>query len=67
MRLDNFFLIILLINDGKTYQQISELLPISYTTVAYWAIYGDPQYLNSFCDKEVKIIFALLQSMKKYC
>ena len=28
-------LILLLINDGKTYRQISELMEIAYTTVAY--------------------------------
>jgi transposase len=44
-------LIILLINDGKTYQQISDFLQISYTTVAHWAIQGDPDRLNSFCDE----------------
>ena len=44
-------LIILLINDGKTYQQISEFLQISYTKVAYWAIHGEPDNLNSFCDE----------------
>ena len=29
-------LILLLINDGKTYRQISEFMEIAYTTVAYW-------------------------------
>ena len=43
-------LIVLLINDGKTYQQISEFLQIAYTTVAYWAIHGDPDNIDSFCD-----------------
>jgi len=28
-------LILLLINDGKTYRQISEFMEIAYTTVAY--------------------------------
>jgi len=28
-------LILLLINDGKTYQEISEFMEIAYTTVAY--------------------------------
>ena len=44
-------LIILLINDGKTYQEISEFLDIAYTTVAYWAVHGDPDKLDSFSDK----------------
>ncbi len=30
-------LILLLMNDGKTYQEISKFLEISYPTVAYWA------------------------------
>lgn len=44
-------LIILLINDGKTYQQISDFLEIAYTTVAYWAVHGDPDNLKSFLDE----------------
>jgi transposase len=44
-------LIILLINDGKTYQQIGEFLQIAYTTVAYWALHGDPDNIDSFCDR----------------
>jgi DNA-binding NarL/FixJ family response regulator len=35
-------LILLLINDGKTYQEIAKFLGISYPTVAYWAVHGDP-------------------------
>ena len=41
-------LILLLINDGKTYQEISKFLDIAYPTVAYWAIHGDPDNLESF-------------------
>ena len=44
-------LIILLINDGKTYQQISEFLELAYTTVAYWAVHGDPDKPDSFSDE----------------
>ncbi len=44
-------LILLLINDGKTYQEISDFLEISYTTVAYWAVHGDPDNPDSFLDK----------------
>jgi transposase len=40
----------LLINDDKTYQQISEFLQIAYTTVAYWAIHGSPDNIDSLCD-----------------
>lgn len=43
-------LILLLINDGKTYQEISEFLDIAYPTVAYWAVHGDPDNLESFLD-----------------
>jgi transposase len=44
-------LILLLINDGKTYQEISAFLNIAYSTVAYWAVHGDPDNLDSFLDK----------------
>ena len=43
-------LILLLINDGKTYQEISNFLNIAYPTVAYWAVHGDPDNLESFLD-----------------
>ncbi len=43
-------LILLLINDGKTYQEISDFLDIAYPTVAYWAVHGDPDNLDSFLD-----------------
>ena len=44
-------LILLLINAGKTYQEISEFMKIAYTTVAYWSVHGDPDNLDSFLDK----------------
>ena len=40
----------LLLNDGKTYQEISAFLEIAYPTVAYWAVHGDPDNLDSFLD-----------------
>lgn len=43
-------LILLLMNDGKTYQEISDFLDIAYPTVAYWAVHGDPDNLDSFLD-----------------
>ncbi|MEH1788176.1 MAG: helix-turn-helix domain-containing protein [Nostoc sp.] len=43
-------LILLLMNDGKTYQEISKFLDIAYTTVAYWAVHGDPDKIESFLD-----------------
>ena len=42
--------ILLLMNDGRTYQEISEFLDIAYPTVAYWAVHGDPDNLESFLD-----------------
>jgi transposase len=43
-------LILLLMNDGKTYQEISKFLNIAYPTVAYWAVHGDPDNVESFLD-----------------
>lgn len=43
-------LIILLMNDGKTYQEIAKFLEISYPKVAYWAVHGDPDKRESFSD-----------------
>jgi transposase len=43
-------LILLLMNDGKTYQEISKFLEISYPTVAYWAVHGDPDNVSSLKD-----------------
>jgi hypothetical protein len=37
-------------NDGKTYQEISDFLDIAYTTLAYWAVYGDWDNIDSFLD-----------------
>lgn len=34
-------LILLLMNEGKTYQEISIFLGIAYSTVAYWACHGE--------------------------
>jgi transposase len=36
------YLILLLMNEGKTYQEIAKFLGISYPTVAYWGVHGDP-------------------------
>jgi transposase len=47
-------LILLLINDGKTYQEISQFLERSYPTVAYWAVHGDPDNLSSLKDGREK-------------
>ena len=43
-------LILLLMNEGRTYQEIANFLEISYPTVAYWAVHGDPDKMESFID-----------------
>ena len=40
----------LLANDGKTQQQISDFLGCSLRTVSYWFTHGDPDDLESFRD-----------------
>ena len=51
-------LILLLINDGKTYREISKFMEIaSYTTVAYWSVHCDPDNLDSFLDKKSPVNF----------
>lgn len=42
---------LLLRNDGKTYQEISDFLGCSYRTVAYWCVHGDPDDLETLRDK----------------
>lgn len=44
-------LILLLLNDGKTYQEISAFLGCSYRTVAYWCVHGDPEKLDTLQDR----------------
>jgi len=61
------FLILLLINDGKTYQEIAKFLGISYPTLAYWAVHGDPDKMESFIDGRSQGNFGKpLLNMKKY-
>ncbi|MBD0263343.1 MAG: IS630 family transposase [Tolypothrix sp. Co-bin9] len=47
-------LILLLINEGKTYQEISEFLGCGYRTVAYWCVHGDPDDIESLHDERAK-------------
>jgi transposase len=47
-------LILLLMDDGKTYQQISDFLGCAYRTVAYWCVHGDPDNLESLRDGREK-------------
>ncbi len=47
-------LIFLLMDDGKTYQEISDFLGCGYRTVAYWCVHGDPDNLESLRDGREK-------------
>jgi transposase len=38
---------LLLMNDGKTYAQISEFLGCGMRTVVYWCVHGEPDNINS--------------------
>jgi transposase len=44
-------LIYLLLNEGKTQNEISQFIGCSVRSVAYWSAYGDPDNLDSFRDK----------------
>ena len=43
-------LILLLMNDGKTYKEIAAFIGCSQRTVAYWAVHGDPNKIESLQD-----------------
>lgn len=45
---------LLLMNDGKTYQEISEFLGCAYRSVAYWCVHGDPDNLETLKDGREK-------------
>jgi transposase len=47
-------LILLLRNEGKTYQEIADFLNCSYRTVAYWCVHSDPDDLESIRDKRTQ-------------
>ncbi len=47
-------LMLLLMNDGKTYAEIADFLGCSYRNVAYWCCHGDPDDLESLKDKRKK-------------
>ena len=44
-------LILLLQNDGKTYEEIASFIGCGYRTVAHWCVHGDPDNLDSLKDK----------------
>ncbi len=50
-RLREHALILLLQNDGKTYEEIAKFIGCGYRTVAYWCVHGDPENLDSLRDK----------------
>jgi transposase len=44
-------LILLLQNEGKTYEDIASFIGCGYRTVAHWCVHGDPDNLDSLKDK----------------
>lgn len=50
-RLREHALILLLQNDGKTYEEIANFIGCGYRTVAHWCVHGDPDNLESLKDK----------------
>ncbi|HEY9829447.1 MAG TPA: IS630 family transposase, partial [Stenomitos sp.] len=47
-------LMLLLMNDGKTYQEISDFIGCSYRSVAYWCVNGDADDLETLKDGRKK-------------
>ena len=47
-------LILLLLNDGKTQQEIASFIGCSLRKVAYWSVHGDPENLDSLKDERMK-------------
>ncbi len=50
-RIREHALILLLQNDGKTYEEIANFIGCGYRTVAHWCVHGDPDKLDSLKDK----------------
>ncbi len=44
-------LMLLLLNDGKTHQEIADFLGVSLRRVAYWCVHGDPDNLATLEDR----------------
>jgi len=47
-------LILLLLNDGKTQQEIANFIGCSKNKVCYWCVHGDPDNLESLKDERMK-------------
>jgi transposase len=47
-------LILLLLNDGKTQQEIAEFIGCSKNKVCYWCVHGEPDNLESLKDERMK-------------
>jgi transposase len=47
-------LITLLLNDGKTQQEVAEFIGCSLRTVNYWWVHGNPDNLDSYRDQREK-------------
>jgi len=47
-------LILLLLNDGKTQQEIANFIGCSKNKVCYWCVHGEPDNLESLKDERMK-------------
>lgn len=45
---------LLLLNDGKTQQEIAKFLGYSKNKVSYWCVHGDPHNLETLKDEKMK-------------
>ncbi|MBD2564395.1 MULTISPECIES: helix-turn-helix domain-containing protein [Nostoc] len=47
-------LILLLMNEGRTQEEIALIIGFYRRTVAYWCVYGDPNTIESLEDGRIK-------------
>jgi hemoglobin-like flavoprotein len=59
-------LILLLLNDGRTAREITNLLGCSYRSVAYWQLQGVPNNLESITDTEKLGNFGNADKLKSF-
>ena len=57
-------LMLLLLNEGTTYQEIADLIGCSYRRVAYWCFHGYPANIKILQDRRKKINYQ--KATKKY-